>query len=293
MNKIAVIGSINIDYFIKISEMPKIGETILSNNFNIKYGGKGANQAFNATILGSNVNLFSKVGNDLGINYLEELNKIGTNIENVEITNESTGIAIVMVDSKSDNSIIVSPNSNYLVDKKYIDKNYEKIKENDLLLIQNEIPLKTTKYILEKFKTMRIAYNFAPALLLEKEYFKYIDYLIVNEEELKFISKNIFYSNEEEAINEILNTGTKNILITCGKKGSIYINKDTRYEIEALKVKAVDTTGAGDSFIGSFLHKLKEDESNIKEALEFATKISSIVVSNYGTQIKEIGDYND
>lgn len=293
MDKIAVIGSINIDYFIKISEMPKIGETILSNNFNIKYGGKGANQAFNATILGSNVNLFSKVGNDLGINYLEELNKIGTNIENVEITNESTGIAIVMVDSKSDNSIIVSPNSNYLVDKKYIDKNYEKIKENDLLLIQNEIPLKTTKYILEKFKTMKIAYNFAPALLLEKEYFKYIDYLIVNEEELKFISKNIFYSNEEEAINEILNTGTKNILITRGKKGSIYINKDTRYEIEALKVKAVDTTGAGDSFIGSFLHKLKEDESNIKEALEFATKISSIVVSNYGTQIKEIGDYND
>lgn len=280
MNKILVVGSINVDYVFNVDNMPKIGETIQSDSFAELLGGKGCNQAYYAKVTGSEVSMIACVGNDIkGDHILKYLNNLNINTKGIKITNASTGLAIITVDKNSENTIVLNKGANELVDIDIIDQNESILKWADIILLQNEIPLKTNEYVINKAKELGkyVALNLAPTKKISFDTLKKLDCLIVNEVELEFLG-----GNEQQLIDK----GIKSLLVTYGKKGAKYITKNENVFVQAKKVKAIDTVGAGDSFIGAFFSKL--NNNNIKEALEFATNISSIVVQNKGAQIVEL-----
>lgn len=286
MNKILVIGSINLDYVININNFPKPGETIKANNFEIKYGGKGANQAYYLAKCNSEVTFLSKLHNDSNSKeLLNHLSKNKVNTKYIDFSKEATGTAIISVDKNSENSIIIIPGANDDIDVEYIDKNLNLIKENEYILLQNEIPMKTIEHILKTGYNLNkyTILNLAPASNLNIEYFKYISSLVLNESEFEFIKNQLNLSEDKEVIDKILELGTKSLILTLGSKGSKYIDKDNEIFVKAQKVNPIDTTGAGDSFIGAYFSKF--NGKNFKESLEFATSISAKVIQYKGAQV--------
>lgn len=278
MENILVIGSANIDYIATVDSMPKPGETILGKDFEIRYGGKGANQAYTAALLGSKVSFLASVGTcEVTEKMIKNYEKVGIDTKYINKTDETTGLAIITLDKFSENSIIVIPGANNKLDIELVDKNIDLIKKSDIIILQNEIPQETNEYVIDlAFKlNKKIALNLAPAKNISEKYLEKLEFLIVNESELEFLNKQL---------DELLNIGVKNIILTLGSKGSILINKNVKFEASAEKVKAVDTTGAGDSFIGAFFNKFNGE--NYKEALEFASHIAALVVTKKGAQVE-------
>ncbi len=296
MNRITVIGSINVDLVVNLDRMPKSGETVLGNSFFRVGGGKGANQAITASRLGSVVKFVGKIGNDeFGTFILDEMIKDNIDITSVTISSENqTGIAFIYVDKNAENSIVVVPGSNFELSIADIDNSIDKIENTDVLVMQNEIPNEVIEYSLLKGKEKGkiTVLNCAPAKIISKNYIKYIDYLIVNESELDFIYKSIKSEETKELLSEIdkakllLENDFRNIIITLGKNGSIFINKNYNVYVPARKVNAIDTTAAGDAFVGSFFsyYDFVENETNIRESLEYATRVSAYVVQKKGAQ---------
>lgn len=199
-----------------------------------------------------------------------------------------TGRAIITVDENGDNNIIVIPGTNFKLTKECIDKSTEKIKDNDIIVLQNEIPMETIEYTLGKAKEygkMAIL-NPAPAKKLSSKIIEKIDYLVLNETEMEEIF-GLKYSDNDYFDNIIKlkkDKNLQNIILTLGDKGSVLFDKMNKItEIPAYKVKAIDTTAAGDSFLGGFITKLCETK-NVEEALKFATAVSAIVVTRKGAQ---------
>lgn len=278
MQNILVIGSANIDYIATVDSMPKPGETVLGKDFEIRYGGKGANQAYTAALLGSKVSFLTSVGTcELTEKMIKNYEKAGIDTKYINKTDDTTGLAIITLDKFSENSIIVIPGANNKLDVELVEKNTDLIKKSDIIILQNEIPIKTNEYIIDLAfrENIKVALNLAPAKNLSEKYLEKLEFLIVNESELEFLSKEL---------DELLNIGVKNIILTLGSKGSMLINKNLKIEVGAEKVKAVDTTGAGDSFIGAFFNKFNGE--NHKEALEFATHIAALVVTKKGAQVE-------
>ena len=296
MNRITVIGSINVDLVVNLDKMPKSGETVLGNSFFRVGGGKGANQAISASRLGSTVKFIGKIGNDeFGTFILGEMEKDNIDVSSVTISYENqTGIAFIYVDKKAENSIVVVPGSNFELSITDINNSIDKIEDTDVLIMQNEIPSEVVEYSLLKGKEKgkKTVLNCAPAKIISKDYIKYIDYLIVNESELDFIYKSLESETREELLSEIdkakllLENGFRNIIITLGKNGSIFINNNYNIHVPAKKVNAIDTTAAGDAFVGSFFsyYNFVENDINIRESLEYATKVSAYVVQRKGAQ---------
>lgn len=295
MKNILVIGSINIDYTISVESFPMPGETITGKSLNINYGGKGLNQAFAASVLGSNVKILGKINYENDSRHLlSYLKKNNINTTLIKNSNEKTGMAIIEVDNKSENKIVVVPGANYDMDKHFIDENIEEIKRSDVIILQNEIPIFVNEYIIEianKYN-IKVVLNLAPAKKISLEVLSKIDYLIVNETELKFIYLNMFNNKtfeEKKAIEKLLDNNIKSIILTKGSKGSQYIDKNHNIFAPSIKVNAVDTTGAGDAFIGAFFTKLDIINKNYEEALLYANKVAAKSVQYNGAQVIEIG----
>lgn len=295
MNNLFIVGSINADYYIEVENFPKAGETIISNSLKISYGGKGANQAYTASILGSNVNFVAKVGNDsIGNEILNYFKENGLNIANIGISEKNTGSAFVTLNKDSENHIMIVSGANEDVSKEDIDNNIDNLRKSDIVILQNEIKMEVIKYIIEKSYELNkyIAYNLAPAKFIEEKYLKMVSCLIVNETELEFIANNILDEKNifdyDKIAEKLIEKGIKSIILTLGSKGSKYIDKNNVIYVPAKKVNAIDTTGAGDSFVGAFYTKFDLNGLNYKEALEYATEVSSIAVSHKGAQVKEI-----
>lgn len=280
MNNILVVGSVNIDYIFNVKNMPKPSETITAKSLKKQYGGKGCNQAFSAKLTGSNVDFLACVGTDGdGVEVKKYLSDLGFCNCSIKECDESTGKAIVMVSDDSENMIVITPGANNLLTPSVVEQNMDLIEKNDIILLQNEIPEQTNYYIINKAKEKGkyVALNLAPARHIPDEYLKQLDCLVVNEIELKFLGK---------SIEELLDLGVKSILLTLGKKGSKYITKKEKIECDAEKVNAVDTTGAGDAFMGAFFSMY--NEGDIQKSLDFATKVASVVVQYTGAQVKKI-----
>ena len=220
---------------------------------------------------------------------IENLNKYSIKNDGIFINDKDvTGRAIITVDENGDNNIIVIPGTNFKLTKEFIEKSIEKIKDNDIIVLQNEIPMETIEYTLEKAKEygkMTIL-NPAPAKKLSIKIIERLDYLVLNETEmeeifsLKYSDKNYF----DNIIKLKKDKNLQNIILTLGDKGSILFDKMNKItEISAYKVKAIDTTAAGDSFLGGFITKLCETK-NVEDALKFATAVSAIVVTRKGAQ---------
>ena len=289
MKKALVIGSLNMDMTVKVEELPKLGETIFGNDFYESCGGKGANQAVAVSKLGMKTEMIGMVGKDSqGEKLIQNLNKYGIISDNVIKSDELTGRAIITVDKKGDNNIIVIPGSNFKIMKEHIQDKQDVIASSDVVILQNEIPSETVEFSLLKAKELGkiTIFNPAPARKLSGEVFKNTDYLILNETEMEEIFEIKF--NDEEYTEKISikkkEYGIKNIILTLGDKGSILFSEDNNIKkYDVYKVKAVDTTAAGDSFIGAFTMKICEI-GNPDEAIKYATAVSAIVVTRQGAQ---------
>ena len=287
MKKVVVVGSINMDLVTRCKRAPKGGETLFGEEFSQVPGGKGANQAVAIGKLGTNVIMLGKIGKDsFGKDMLASMEKNGVNIQHIEEGEKATGIAKIIVEESGQNRILVVAGANSEVDKEYVDRHLAAIKESDIVVTQLEIPIETVEYTLKKAKEFGkiTILNPAPARELSDEIINNSDFIIPNESELALITGMAVETEEEikKAGKKLLDMGVKNLIITLGSKGSLHLNRDKCEFHSAYKVKAIDTTAAGDSFIGGVVRELNGD--NISEAIEFGTKVSAIAVTKKGAQ---------
>lgn len=304
MSKICILGSLNMDIVLKVENMAKIGETIFAQSLTYIPGGKGANQAVASRRMGSDVYMIGKVGLDSNGEYLvSELARNGINTDYVFKDNkESTGIAIINVNSQGNNSIVVVAGANMNINKDELKQSYSIIKDCDVIVAQFETPGEITFEAFNYAKTQGIItiLNPAPAKKLDKNLLKFTDIIIPNETEAYELT-GIFVKDLESAKKagaSFIEMGVKYVIITLGSMGCALITKEKAELIPAIAVNAIDTTAAGDSFIGAVASKLRLVElsyENLKTAINFASKVSSIVVQRPGAQpsipsLKEVID---
>jgi len=281
MSRISVVGSINVDLVVKTKKRPMKGETVFGEKFTLKPGGKGANQAVAISRLEGKVKMFGCVGDDIYSNMmLENLKTNNVNTKNIKkIKNISTGIASITV-SENDNSIIVVKGANDYVDIEYIKSVEDEILKSDYILMQNEIPIDTIKYVVSlclKNNIISIV-NPAPAEKMDFKTLEMIDYLTPNEHEALKIIEGI---NE---VDEILKKYPKKIIVTLGEKGVKYYDGKYIKNVPANRnINIVDTTGAGDTFSGAFVKAISE-KMNIEESVKFAQVASGMAIEKFGAQ---------
>lgn len=271
---ITVIGSINVDMVTTTALVPEQGQTVAGKDFQIKPGGKGANQAVAAARLGADVNMIGKVGQDA---YGEEMLRVLTE-ENVTASmveaapGVSTGTANIIV-SNQDNRIIVVPGANHEVTPAYVERFTEEILKSDLVLVQFEIPMETIRYILDLCSKHKIpvVVNPAPAAELPDEYWRKATYITPNETE----AAQLFSKPDAEL--------WQKLIITKGEHGVIYYENDREKQLPAYTVQPVDTTGAGDTFNGAFCVALSEGKS-VEAAIDFANAAAALSIQKFGAQ---------
>lgn len=283
------------DLVVNVDKMALVGETILAKSFKKVSGGKGANQAVAASRLGANVSMIGKLGSDdNGDKIYKCLESAKVNTENILYDDVSpTGMAIISVNAEGNNSIVVVSGSNMNITKEDIQRCRETIISSEVIVAQFETPVDAT---IEAFKIARenhvmTVLNPAPASKICDELMSLTDIIVPNETEARSIT-NIKVKDEEtakKAAEKFLDKGVNYVIITLGDKGAVLISKDQSVLIPAYKVKAVDTTAAGDGFIGALVTKLnisseKDMFENLKEAIFFANKVSSLIVQKMGAQ---------
>jgi len=288
MKKICVIGSLNMDLVVNVDTMPKPGQTIIGSNFKEVPGGKGANQAVAMARLNGNVSMIGKVGEDgFGQTLINSLKNDKVDTTYIQTTKGATGVALITVDKNAQNSIVVSPGANFEVKEEDIDSNIEAIKNSDIVVLQLETPLNTIKYALNKAKELNkyTILNPAPAVKLDDEIIKNVDLLTPNETELEIISGVSIETEEDiqKAAQIMIEKGVKELIVTLGSKGSLYINKEKSMFKKAYKVEAVDTTAAGDSYTGALAVALSQDKC-MEDAMDFASKVGALSVLKEGAQ---------
>lgn len=288
-SRIVIIGSMNMDLVIKSHKIPKVGETVLGEEIVEIAGGKGANQAVAMAKLGKNVRFLGKVGqDDFGKKLLQSMEAAGVDIKNIEKTSTPTGMAVINVDKEGNNNIIVILGANGEVDREYLYRNKDVIEESEIIVLQHEIPLNTVKEALSMGKSLgkTTILNPAPAEVLDDETMANIDILIPNEFELESLSKKKILDDRTliEAGKSILEKGIEKLIITLGKRGVLYISKYDQEFFPAYNVKAaVDTTAAGDSFIGGFVSSYIDDKDIIK-AIDIGQKTAALTIQKLGAQ---------
>jgi ribokinase len=292
-----VLGSSNVDYVAKVPHLPVGGETIQSDKFSIFAGGKGANQA--AAIAKSNkkVVYIGAVGQDNNGNFLkEEMKKSGVNIDYVFEKETSTGVSLIATSKKGENFIITHAGANKKLTKSDIDKIVPVLEKSKYVLLHWDIEKDVGEYFIKKAKELKnkIILNLAPVRPISENILKLVDYLIVNEIEASYLS-NLEVKNIEDSkkAGRILLNQVANIIITLGEKGVVIVNKDFETHIAAEKIEAVDSTAAGDTFIGVFASQLIEE--NILNAVRAANKAAAISVTRYGAMpsIPELAEYTN
>lgn len=288
MFDIVVIGSINMDLVVKTDEIPKIGETVLGRELTQIPGGKGANQSAAISRLGNKAALIGKVGSDMfGDMLVSSLKEANVDASRIEKENCNSGIAVINVDKDGNNNIVVIPGANSKVDIDFLNKNIDIVENSRIVLFQLEIPLETVKEGLKKAKRSGkiTVLNPAPAHDLDDDIIENTDILIPNEHELEKIAKIKITDNSSllEAANVLINKGVKELIVTLGSKGALHVNKGGYKFYEAFKVKAVDTTAAGDSFIGGFLSSYAKDW-DVDKSIELGQKAAALAIQKIGAQ---------
>ena len=279
--KILVVGSISIDNTIFTKQLPSAGTTTVADSYFQNIGGKGANQACASLFLGGDVSFIGAIGKDHNGDLVESFLKEQELNVRLKRSEKPTGIAFIILEEQSaENRILIVQGANTDLTKGDIDKNLDLFTEGDILLTQFENDMETVSYVIKKAyeKHMLVVVNPAPIKELKEEYYQYIDYLVPNEHELEALSHK---TDILLAAKELLSRGAKNVIVTLGEKGSVLINKDEYIKVEPHKVDAVDTTAAGDSYLGALVSKLSEGKP-IKEAMEFASLCSSKTVIKKG-----------
>lgn len=292
INKITVIGSINLDTTIRTEHLPKPGETIHSKEMFTSGGGKGANQAIAAARNGGKVNFIAAVGNDTaGTTLVELLEQDHIETKGIKrLDSTRTGSAYINVNDEGENSIVIYGGANQFITDEHLIEMSDLIESSDYVIAQFETNLSSIEKGFELAKGMGVTtiLNPAPAIsVIPKNIIQLTDILIPNETELETIVGSKI-TNKAELIDSVAvlhEMGIEVVIVTLGSKGVFYsVNQKDSGFVPALKVKAVDTTAAGDTFIGALATKLSADLSNIKDAITYGNKAASLTVQRYGAQ---------
>ncbi len=290
MNKLSILGIFVADlaFFGKI---PKVGETILGQDFVVGPGGKGSNQSVAAGKAGAKVDFITKVGDDdYGKMAFRTYNETNVGTDYVYISKEhNTGVAAILLNKETgENAISVVPGAAGALTIEDIDNAKDIIKNSSIFLTQLEVPIDVAVYALKIAKENNVTtiLNPAPAAELNKEVFPLIDYFTPNESEASFyVSGEVKnYEDAKKYSREILDLGVKNVVVTLGDLGVYFENKSDNHFEPALELgqKVIDTSGAGDAFNGSFATALCENK-NILEAIKFANVYAGISTTRIGT----------
>ncbi|MFN8048829.1 MAG: ribokinase [Ancrocorticia sp.] len=297
---IAVIGSNNVDLITYIDRMPAQGETLEAPDFQMGCGGKGANQAVAAARLGSEVLMLSRVGNDIfAENTINNFKRNGIDTKYVLPTEATSGVAPIFVDRDSNNSILIIKGANDLLTPADIEDAAVDIAKCKLIVLQLEIPLETVYAAIDfgNEHGIPVLLNPAPAHPdLDIERVKGATYFMPNETELALLTGLPVDTLDEvkAAAQLLLDKGVQDVVVTLGSRGALWINGEHETLIPAVEVKARDTTGAGDAFIGCFSHYLVAT-GDVEESLTIAARYAADSVTKLGTQTSYAtgGEFHD
>lgn len=287
--QLVVIGSANMDMVINLPRIPAIGETVLGGKSSMVFGGKGANQAVAAIRSGGDVAFIAKVGKDLfGEKMKSHFKKECFNLDLI-LTDEiePTGIAQIFVSEKGENSIAVASGANMRLMPKDIEPFVHLIKNAKVVLLQLETPLETLEFIanIAYDNNVKLIINPAPAQQLNEGLLKKVWLLTPNETEAIHMTgiEVTDVTSAEKAAKVLLKIGIKNVIVTLGENGSVLCNEKGSEHFKAYKVKAKDSTGAGDVYNGTLAVAITHGKS-LKEAIHFAAAASAISVTRKGAQ---------
>jgi len=287
--RIAVIGSANIDLTTFSDRFPKAGETIFGQKFDLGFGGKGANQAVASRLCGADVFMVARVGGDLfGPATIENFKKLGIDATHVkQIEGVSSGVAPIFVEPNGQNRILVVKGANDLLKPADVDAAADLLKTVDCMVLQFEIPLETVYYSVgfARKNSIRCVVNPAPAQPIDMSALVGLDYFVPNESEAESITgmpvRNV--DDAKKCAKKLLSGGVKRVILTLGANGSLLAGQDGMEHVPAFSVKSVDSTGAGDAFIGSFAVFLGEGLPE-REAVRRANLYAGLSTSGVGTQ---------
>ena len=287
--RIAVIGSANIDLTTFADRFPKAGETIFGQKFDLGFGGKGANQAVAARLCGAEVFMIARVGNDLfGPATIENFKKLGIDATYVkQIKGVSSGVAPIFVEPNGQNRIFVVKGANDLLKPADVDAASDLLRTVDCMVLQFEIPLETVYYSVgfARKNSIRCIVNPAPAQQVDLNALAGLDYFIPNESEAETIT-GMPVRNDGDAkqcAERLLAGGVKRVILTLGANGSLLAGREGVEHIPAFSVKSIDSTGAGDAFIGSFAVFLGEGLPE-RDAVRRANLYAGLSTTGVGTQ---------
>ncbi len=290
MKKILVIGSLNMDITLRMERAPEAGETLTADSMVASPGGKGANQAYAAGKLGGDVAMLGAVGQDAyGEELIANLASVGVDVSGIQkIADVPTGTAVIYVEHTGENRIVLVTGANGMVDRAYIDAHMDKIAACDIVILQLEIPLDTVVYAAKKAKDLgkTVIVDPAPAVPdIPKELWAYVDYIKPNETEL-----NIILTGKadglplDEALTQVQQLGVKNVWVTMGGHGVFFRDENGREEtIPSVRVKAVDTTAAGDTFLAAAAVSLSKGKTPA-EAIAYGNRAAALAVTRPGAQ---------
>lgn len=286
MHDILVVGSLNADLVVRAPHFPQPGETISGEDLQTLPGGKGANQAVAAARLGASVSMLGRVGKDsFGDDLLKNLESNQVDTKHVQRDDASTGTAIIVVDSNGQNSIVLSPGANGKVGP--ADVGTASFSGFRLLLLQLEIPIEAVLSAAQRAKesSLRVVLNPAPARSLPDGLIRLADFLIPNEIELSLLTnQNVNdISSAENASKILLERGAQTIIVTLGANGALLVTKENAKHIPPFKVNVVDTTAAGDAFIGGFASALLQDKS-LEDAVRYGCACGALATTQFGAQ---------
>jgi ribokinase len=288
--KICVVGACNLDLISYVPRLPRMGETLHGDRFHMGFGGKGANQAIMAAKLGGDVTMVTKLGQDVfGENTLKNFKSWGVNPQHIHFTDQAfSGVAPIAVDAEGHNSIIIVTGANDLLTAAEVEAARPAIASSSILVCQLEIPLEINLAALRiaREEGVKTIFNPAPALAeIPEELYRLSDIFCPNETETELLTGMSVESvaDAENAARVLIERGAGSVILTLGERGSLLVTGATTEHVPVEPVKALDTTGAGDAFVGSLAFFLAAGKS-LSDSIGRANRIAAVSVQSSGTQ---------
>jgi ribokinase len=286
---IVVIGSLNMDLVTKAPRLPHLGETLAGYAFQVVPGGKGANQAVAAARLGAQVAMVGRVGDDVfGPRLLAGLTDHGVNTRHVRCDKGiPTGTATIIVDERGENAIVIVPGANGKVAPSDVDAAKALLSDARLLILQFEIPLPTVEHAMDVAArhAVKVILNPAPARTVPVAFWRKADLVVLNETEAQTMTgTNVIDTDSAAAVRRSLQqTGEQATVVTVGERGAFLATAEGAAHVPAPRVEVIDTTAAGDAFVGGLAISLLRG-SSIQAAVRYATCVGALTVTRFGAQ---------
>ena len=278
--RVVVLGAANVDVVVQVERRPDVGETVLGSDTVLASGGKGANAAVAAALLGAEVALLGAVGDDQNGRLLTEaMTEAGVAMDLVAVTTRASGAAYITVTPDGENTIVVSPGANSTVTVARVEQAADTIASAAVLLASLEVPIDAVERAVSIAATadVRPVVNLSPVASLSTETLAELDPLVVNEHEAGWLLGGMFSAER------LLSLGPRSAVVTLGARGALVVESTGVTEVPAPRVRVVDTTGAGDCFVGSMAMRLGEGASLV-DAVGYAARVAALSVTRPGTQ---------